>query len=100
MEVAIAICTYNGAEDVPQVLDHLHDQEGTDHIQWEVLVVNNNSTDSTESVVRQYQERWEREVPLRYAFEGRQGKSYAMEHTVAEARGKWVAFLDVIPAPA
>ena len=100
MKVTIAICTYNGAEDLPELLDHLHDQEGTDHIQWEVLVVDNNSTDSTESAVRQCQDRWKRGAPLRYAFEGRQGKSYAMEHAVAEARGEWIAFLDDDNLPA
>jgi glycosyltransferase involved in cell wall biosynthesis len=71
MKVTIVICTYNGAKDLPGVLDHLHDQEGTDRIRWEVLVVENNSTDSTDFVVRQYQEHQEREAPLRYAFEGR-----------------------------
>jgi glycosyltransferase involved in cell wall biosynthesis len=101
MDITVAICTYNGAEDVPEVLDHLHDQEGVDPIQWEVLVIDNNSTDSTASVVRQYQENWEREAPLRYAFEGRQGKSHAMERAVEEARGRWIAFLDDdnLPAP-
>ena len=44
MKVTIVICTYNGAKDLPGVLDHLHDQEGTDRIRWEVLVVENNST--------------------------------------------------------
>jgi glycosyltransferase involved in cell wall biosynthesis len=101
MDVTVAICTYNGADEVPDVLDHLRAQEQTDDIQWEVLVVDNNSTDSTESVVRREKERWERDAPLRYAFEGRQGKSHALQTAVEEARGTWVAFLDDdnLPAP-
>jgi glycosyltransferase involved in cell wall biosynthesis len=100
MDITVAICTYNGAEDVPEVLDHLHAQERVGHIQWEVIVVDNNSTDSTESVVREYQESWEQGAPLRYAFEKRQGKSHAMETAVAEARGEWIAFLDDDNLPA
>jgi glycosyltransferase involved in cell wall biosynthesis len=94
MDITIAICTYNGAEDIPDVLECLHAQEGTSSVQWEVLVVDNNSTDATETIVRNYQESWQREAPLRYAFEGRQGKSYAMETAVTKAVGEWIAFLD------
>ena len=94
MNITVAICTYNGAKDVPKVLDHLHAQEEPSSIQWEVLVVDNNSTDSTASVVERKQETWEREAPLRYAFEGRQGKSYALQTAVNEAQGTWIAFLD------
>jgi cellulose synthase/poly-beta-1,6-N-acetylglucosamine synthase-like glycosyltransferase len=100
MDITIAICTYNGAEDVPDVLDHLQAQEEVNHIQWEVIVVDNNSTDSTESVVREYQKDWKREAPLRYTLEKRQGKSYAMETAVAEGRGEWIAFLDDDNLPA
>ena len=28
MDITVAICTYNGAKDVPEVLDHLRAQEG------------------------------------------------------------------------
>lgn len=94
MDITVAICTYNGAEDVPLVLDRLRAQEEVDDIQWEVLVVDNNSTDATGAVVREEQGDWGREAPLRYAFEGRQGKSYALQTAIEEARGTWVAFLD------
>lgn len=101
MDITVAICTYNGAEEVPFVLDHLHEQEDVENVQWEVLVVDNNSTDATEAVVRERQEAWGRDAELRYAFEGRQGKSYALQTAVEEARGTWIAFLDDdnLPAP-
>lgn len=101
MDITVAICTYNGAEDVPEVLDHLRAQEEVGNVQWEVLVVDNNSTDATEAVVREHQEDWERDAQLRYAFEERQGKSYALQTAVEEARGTWIAFLDDdnLPAP-
>jgi glycosyltransferase involved in cell wall biosynthesis len=94
MRVTVAICTYNGAERVPEVLDHLRNQEGVDDLAWEVIVVDNNSTDATEDVVRQYQNTSFDDVPLRYVFEGRQGKSNALQRAVEEARGELIAFLD------
>jgi len=101
MDVTVAICTYNGADAMPEVLDHLHAQEEVDDIQWEVIVVDNNSTDDTHEVVQAYQDTWGREAPLRYAFEKRQGKSYALQTAVEKAEGTWVALLDddTLPAP-
>ena len=101
MDITVAICTYNGAEEVPEVLDHLRVQEGVEDIQWEVLVVDNNSTDGTEAVVRKQQKEWARDAELHYAFEGRQGKSHALQTAVENARGTCIAFLDDdnLPAP-
>ena len=101
MDITVAICTYNGAEAVPSVLDHLREQEDVEDVRWEVLVVDNNSTDATEAVVREQQQAWGRDAELRYAFEGRQGKSHAQQTAVEEARGTWIAFLDDdnLPAP-
>ena len=101
MDVSIGICTYNGADRVPEVLDHLRDQHDLNGIQWEVIVIDNNSSDATKDVIQEYQDNWIDGVPLRYVFEQRQGKSFAMEHAMEEARGTWVAFLDDdnLPAP-
>lgn len=101
MDITVAICTYNGAEEVPSVLDHLRAQEDVEEIQWEVLVVDNNSTDTTEAVVREQQEHWRCEAELRYEFEERQGKSHALQTAVEDARGMYIAFLDDdnLPAP-
>jgi glycosyltransferase involved in cell wall biosynthesis len=94
MRITVAICTYNGAERIPEVLDHLRNQEGVDNLAWEIMVVDNNSTDATEEVVRRYQKDQSDDVSLRYVFEGRQGKSNALQRAVDEARGELIAFLD------
>lgn len=96
MDVSVAICTYNGADRIPEVLDHLLVQQGVDEVRWEVIVVDNNSSDDTKDVVRHYQPHWLDDVPLRYGFERRQGKSYAMEQAIDAARGTWVAFLETV----
>lgn len=68
--------------------------------QWEVLIVDNNSTDETATVVQQAQAKWLSDTPLRYCFEGTQGLAYARQRGVDEARGIWIGFLDDDNLPA
>src|SRR5205085_1873116 len=57
---------------------------------WEVLVVNNNSTDETERVLGAFEGR----LPLRRAFEPQQGLSHARNHAVAQAAGEYIVWTD------
>jgi glycosyltransferase involved in cell wall biosynthesis len=101
MDITVVICTYNGAERVPEVLDHLHAQKQTESIDWEVIVVNNNSSDGTAKIVEQYRkEAWKRAVALQCVNEPRQGLSYARQRAIDEANGTLVAFLDDDNLPA
>jgi GT2 family glycosyltransferase len=61
-------------------------------VQWEVLVVDNNSKDSTREVVDGINCRYPGR--FRYLFEARQGKSIALNSGVREARGNVLAFMD------
>ncbi|MEA5465998.1 hormogonium polysaccharide biosynthesis glycosyltransferase HpsE [Leptothoe sp. PORK10 BA2] len=99
-DFTIAICTYDGALRIPAVLDRLRQQVGVQGLQWEVFVIDNNSSDSTAAVVRQYQQNWPSEIPLRYLFEGRQGASYARQLAMEKAKSELVGFLDDDNLPA
>lgn len=90
----VVICTYNGADRLPNVLDRLRTQIDTEKIQWEVLVVDNNSTDQTQRVVQQYQDIWLNPEQLRYCFEAEQGLAIARQRAIEEARGELIGFLD------
>lgn len=94
VDFTVAICTYNGAKRLPQVLDHLRNQVGTETIQWEILVIDNNSADQTAKIVRSYQTSWPQAYPLRYTFESRQGLALARQRAVEEAKGKFIGFID------
>jgi cellulose synthase/poly-beta-1,6-N-acetylglucosamine synthase-like glycosyltransferase len=61
-------------------------------VDWEVVVVDNNSSDSTRHVV----ELFCREFPgrFRYVFEPKQGKSNALNRGIREAQGDILAFTD------
>ena len=101
VDFTIAIPTYNGAKRLPQVLDKLRSQTDVESISWEVIVVDNNSTDNTAELVKEYQQNWLSNVPLRYCFEAEQGAAFARKRAIRESAATLVGFLDDdnIPAP-
>lgn len=94
MDMTVVIPTYNGASRLPAVLDRLLTQVVADGIQWEVLVVDNNSQDDTAEVVKQYQQTWSQTASLKYVFEPQQGLAFARQCGVDNADGALVGFLD------
>lgn len=100
LDFTIAICTYNGAERIPAVLEYLSRQTGVSRLAWEIIIVDNRSTDATATVVAQCQKSWPLAVPLRYLFEPRQGAAYARHHAVRMAHSPLIGFLDDDNLPA
>lgn len=94
LDFTVAIPTYNGACRLPALLERLRNQINTEHFSWEIIVVDNNSTDNTAKVVQSYQESWQYSYPLKYCFEPKQGAAYARKRAVQEAQGKLIGFLD------
>jgi len=94
LELTVAIPVYNGAKRLPLVLESLRDQRGTEAIAWEILVVDNNSTDNTAEVVHHYQAHWSRPWPLRYCLERSQGAAYARSRAIRDSTAPLVGFLD------
>ena len=92
VEFTVAIPTYNGAQRLPLVLDRLRSQLNTESLCWDILVVDNNSTDQTREVVAQYQQN--SPIPIRYCMEQRQGAGFARQRAMAETGSELVGFLD------
>lgn len=90
----IAIPTYNGSSRLPELLKRLQNQTNTEHISWEILVVDNNSTDNTAELIKSYQADWHRPYQLKYTFEPQQGAAYARKRAVEEANSQLIGFLD------
>jgi len=61
-------------------------------IQWDVLVVDNNSKDQTRGVVEGFRRRFPGRFS--YVFEPKQGKSYALNTGIRQATGDVIAFID------
>jgi glycosyltransferase involved in cell wall biosynthesis len=90
LTVSIVVPTYNRAGLLKDVLQSLVDQT-LDRTRFEVIVVDNNSTDETEVVVLPFIERHKN---FRYVKEGEPGASHARNRGYAEARGAYVAYID------
>ncbi|MEM9162112.1 MAG: hormogonium polysaccharide biosynthesis glycosyltransferase HpsE [Cyanobacteria bacterium P01_F01_bin.4] len=99
MDFTVVIPTYNGAGRLARVLDRLRLQATPSTLSWEIVVVDNNSTDGTATLVKQYQQDWPAAPPLRYVAETQQGLAYARQCGVEAAQGEWVGFLDDDTAP-
>lgn len=75
-DVSVVICTYNRVADLLRVLDALGRQSGVESLRWELLVVDNNSSDGTREAVAARIAGGR--LPLRYLFEPVQGKAHAL----------------------
>ncbi|NEQ74547.1 MAG: glycosyltransferase family 2 protein [Okeania sp. SIO2C9] len=94
LDFTVAIPTYNGANRLPLVLEKLRSQINTENISWEVIVVDNNSSDSLTQVVNSFRSEWPDNIPLRYCFEPEQGLAFARQKAIEEANGNFIGFLD------
>ena len=94
VDFTVAIPTYNGAQRLPRVLEALRSQINTDAFSWNVLVVDNNSSDTTAEVVAQFQTDWPADRPLHYCIETRQGAAYARQQAIDRSDSVWVGLLD------
>lgn len=92
MLVSVVICSYNRAAYISGALDSLYQQTASKN-NFEVIVVDNNSTDGTEQVVS----KWRSENPegyFHYSTETNQGASYARNTGAQLAKGEWLCFMD------
>jgi len=92
MRLSVIICTWNRAELLYETLNSLEKSELPHDTEWEVIIVDNNSTDETAAVCQQFL----RENPRRYRYivEKRQGKSFALNAGIQDARGRILSFTD------
>lgn len=100
VDITVAIPTYNGEKRLPSVLEKLRSQINTEQINWEILIVDNNSKDDTAKVIQSYQLNWPNHIPLKYSFESEQGAAFARLRAVREANGELIGFLDDDNLPA
>jgi glycosyltransferase involved in cell wall biosynthesis len=94
LEFTVAIRVYNPGSRLLEILERLRNQVGVADRQWEILVVDNNSSDGTREQIAAIQADWDRPWPLRYCLETRQGAIFARQRAIRDARGQWIGFLD------
>lgn len=91
--ISIVICCYNSAQRLPPTLAHLADQKVADNFSWEVIVVDNASTDNTQEVAKAS---WDtkNDIPMRVVYEPQPGLSYARHRGFSEAKYELICFVD------
>ena len=92
LDASVLICTFNRAQLLGEALDSLAEIGARSSRRWEVLIVDNNSTDGTRAAVESRQPTFP--VPLRYLFEREQGKSRALNAGIAACEGRTIVFGD------
>jgi glycosyltransferase involved in cell wall biosynthesis len=83
--VSVVITTYNRARFLPETIDSVRQQRFRD---FEIIVVDDGSTDNTRQVLRSYGDR------VRAFYQENRGSSAARNIGICRARGKWIAIQD------
>lgn len=92
IQMSVIICTYNRDKLLPKVLNSLVNQYIDPHI-YEIIIVNNSSTDNTNSVAMEFIRKFS-EHRIRLIQEPRLGLSYARNTGYKSAKGRFVAYID------
>src|ERR1700752_2636682 len=92
MKITVILCTYNRCRRLVKALESVAVSQVPAPTEWEVLVVDNNSSDQTSEVVEESR----RHYPgrFRYLFEPQPVKSYALNRGIRESLGEILAFKD------
>lgn len=90
--VSVIVATYNRCDFLEDCIKSYNDQD-CDKSLFEVLIINNNSTDATESVSKALIEKYP-EVDVRYMVETDQGLSYGRNRGIKEAKYGLIHFFD------
>jgi GT2 family glycosyltransferase len=93
VDVSVVVPTHNGAGLLPRTLSHIASQRTSPDLAWEVIVIDNGSTDRTAEVARHA---WPSDapVPIRVIQEPELGLSNAHLRGFAEARGELVTWVE------
>ncbi|MDR1716864.1 MAG: glycosyltransferase family 2 protein [Prevotella sp.] len=92
MKFSVIFCTYNREKYIYNAMKSIAEQDFP-YTDYEIVLINNNSTDSTENICNRFREDYP-QVRFRYFIETNQGLSYARNRGVKESRGDILVFVD------
>ncbi len=91
-EISLVICTYNRCRYLPEVLQSIT-QQTFPPSRFELIIIDNNSTDETASIAREFIAR-HTELNAIYFFEENKGLSHARNRGITEAQSPIVNYVD------
>ncbi|MFA5832102.1 MAG: glycosyltransferase [Bacteroidota bacterium] len=86
--VSINLCCYNSEKYLRETIDSVIKQTCKD---WELVIINDGSKDSTEAIVHDYIQRGH---PIRYIYQENHGLGYSRNKALEHSSGEFIAFLD------
>ena len=93
MKLSVVIPTYNREKLLAKTLQSLDNAEIPSDLEVEVIVVNNNSTDNTEKLIKNHQKKV-KDYLLTYLFEEKQGRSAAVNAGIRRAKSELISMID------
>ncbi|MGH7844648.1 MAG: glycosyltransferase family 2 protein [Candidatus Binatia bacterium] len=90
MDLTVMICTWNNSKQLGITLDAISRCTIPSDLKWELVLVNNNSTDNTADVAREFTTK----LPLVCIHEREQGLSRARNAGLKAASGRLIIFTD------
>ena len=91
-KISVIVPSYNRSYYLTGALETLTAQETDDRFDYEVVIVDNASTDNTREVVETFAA--SSEVPVRYLHETKPGDAPPRNKGIRESDGQWLAFFD------
>lgn len=93
MKLNVIIPTYNRAKLLVETLESVENAHIPSDFEVEVIVVNNNSDDDTEKIVKEVQTK-PGQIKIKYLFEKEQGRSVAVNTGIRNAESDLIAMID------
>ena len=90
-DISIAICTRDRSVALRQILMSLSSMRVPETLRYEVIIVDNGSTDDTPKIVVEFTTT---KFPLTYIYEKKPGLSQARNAALSQAQGRFIFFTD------
>ncbi len=92
--ISVIVCCYNSAKRIELTLEHLVNQEFQSKLDWEIILIDNNSTDDTAKVASKHMSLYGSKVSFRVVQESTPGLSHARNKGFAESVYEIVLMVD------
>lgn len=92
--ISVIICCFNGSRRLPQTLRHLANQQTEGNLPWEVILVDNASTDNSAEVAEVLWQELGTGVPLKVVYQPIPGLTAARQAGFAEAKYEYLLLCD------
>jgi glycosyltransferase involved in cell wall biosynthesis len=92
--ISVIVCCYNSAERLTETIKHLARQNVPHYIPWELIVVDNASTDNTAETALQQWKKYNSATPFRAIHQPILGKIHALKKGMEIARYEFLLICD------